>query len=146
MLERRPLGQVLHVFSHIRMTLRAERILLQVRLAVAHGGRRMDGARAGMLCHCAGCTSPELPSPSPALPAAPQGDLDTTQRTLDEASGVAALQWVPAAEMQGKGLSSSVKKVGRDEGGAGLLRQAPSCGRSSRPLVGQLGSGGAPHT
>ncbi len=30
-LERRPLGSLVHVFSHIRMTMKVERILLQAR-------------------------------------------------------------------------------------------------------------------
>ncbi|KAI7841034.1 hypothetical protein COHA_005262 [Chlorella ohadii] len=67
-LERRPLGSLVHVFSHIRMTMKVERILLQ-------------------------------------------GDISTADRAADDASGLAALQWVPGSEMQGKGLSSGVKKI-----------------------------------
>jgi A/G-specific adenine glycosylase len=66
--ERRPLGSLVHVFSHIRMTMKVERILLQ-------------------------------------------GDISTADRAADEAGGLAALQWVPGSEMQGKGLSSGVRKV-----------------------------------
>jgi hypothetical protein len=40
-----------------------------------------------------------------------QGNIDVSPRAADEAAGVAALQWVPGGEMEGKGLSSGVKKV-----------------------------------
>lgn len=43
--------------------------------------------------------------------APPQGELDTSARAADEGAGTAALQWVRGEEMQGKGLSSGVKKV-----------------------------------
>lgn len=40
-----------------------------------------------------------------------QGELDTSARGADDARGAAALQWLPAAELGAKGLSSGVKKV-----------------------------------
>ncbi len=48
-----------------------------------------------------------------ALFPALQGNISTADRAADDASGLAALQWVPGSEMQGKGLSSGVKKVRR---------------------------------
>ena len=49
-----------------------------------------------------------------------QGNIDVSPRAADEAAGVAALQWVPAGEMEAKGLSSGVKKVCAVQHGAVL--------------------------
>ena len=44
--DRRPLGQLVHVFSHIRMTMRVERIVLQVGRGACRWARALlDGAR-----------------------------------------------------------------------------------------------------
>ena len=66
--ERAPLGEAVHVFSHIRMTMKVEKLVLQ-------------------------------------------GELDLSERAEDAASGRAALQWVAGAALEGKGLSSGVKRV-----------------------------------
>jgi hypothetical protein len=57
------------------------------------------------------CVAPALTRVPAPLPARQQGDIDTSAREADEAGGLAALQWVPGPELQGKGLSSGVKKV-----------------------------------
>ena len=118
-LERRPLGQAVHVFSHIRMTMKVERILLQVRpastaapCAPRHGC--VESVDSPVSCCALGLLL--LPRVAanwncPAGPLCVQGNLDVSPRAADEATGVAALQWVPGGEMEGKGLSSGVKKV-----------------------------------
>lgn len=99
-------------------------------------------ARACMLSERAACAgraacsaarrlTPLLPA-CPGLPPFPrtsQGELDTTQRGADAAGGASAQQWVPEADMQGKGLSSGVKKVGaeRAPGGVCCASRGPVC-------------------
>ena len=64
------------------------------------------------------CEFPCHLHPHPLLPfLLLQGELDTAAHGADEAAGRLALQWVPGGEMEGKGLTSGVKKVGEGRGG-----------------------------
>jgi A/G-specific adenine glycosylase len=104
--ERRPLGEAVHVFSHIRMTMRAEALTLRGALpgaaAAAEGGAEgAEGAEGA-------------------------GGAKGAEGAEEGGGAAAELLWLSEAELAARGLSSGVRKVlamwdkARGEGGKGI--------------------------
>jgi A/G-specific adenine glycosylase len=107
---RQAAGEVVHVFSHIRMTMVVENIVLQGELppqpaAAAAAEAEAEGEAEGE-GEGAGDDAPQG-SPSPAKGKKAKG----AKKAEAVAAGPPETQWLSPQEVEAKGLSSGVKKV-----------------------------------
>ena len=99
---RQAVGQVVHIFSHIRMTMRVEHVVLAVSTARVSSTSQLPLRPPACL---------QVADDVLSWCMVQQGDIKARDREASEDSEDAAVRWLSKAQLEQEGLSSGVKKV-----------------------------------